>query len=102
MVKEVKSRLVHPRSKREMKIDAVIYEPFKAAIIQSLRGNKGKSFTELNDSVAGIIKKKLPGFMGSVSWYTISILRDLETKAIAESFTEKGKKKNRLVSGQSS
>jgi hypothetical protein len=92
------SSLTHPRSKRVMKIDAAIYEPFRAAIIQSLKGSKGKTFTELNDAVAGLIKKKMPGFTGSVSWYTISILRDLETRGIAESFTENGKKKNRLIS----
>ena len=90
------SRITHPRSKREMKIDAAIYEPFKAAIIQSLKGSKGKTYTELNDSVTGIIKKKIPGFTGSISWYTISVRLDLETKGMVETFIEKGKKLNRL------
>jgi hypothetical protein len=73
-----------------------VYDPFKAAILQSLKGSKGKAFTELTDDVVKIIKKKVPGFKGSIPWYTISILRDLETRGIAESFTEKGKKLNRL------
>jgi hypothetical protein len=96
MAKAVKSTLTHPASKREMKIDAAIYEPIKAAIIQSLKRSKGKTFTELTDDVVKIIKKKVPGFKGSIPWYTISVLRDLEKRGIAESFIENRKKLNRL------
>lgn len=91
-----KSTVVHPRTGREMKIDPVIYEPVKAAIIQSLKGHKGKPFTELTADVVGIVRKKMPAFKGSIPWYTISIRLDLETKGIVETFTEKGKKLNRL------
>lgn len=86
----------HPRTGTERKFDAAIYEPFKAAILQSLRGSKGKTFTELTDDVAKIIRKKLPGFKGSVPWYTISIRLDLESRGIVETVEEKGKKLNRL------
>lgn len=96
MTKVTTSKITHPKSKREMKIDAAIYEPFKAAILQSLKGSKGKTFSELNDSVTGIIKKKIPGFKGSVSWYTITVRLDLETRGMVETYTEKGKKLNRL------
>ena len=88
----------HHTSKREMKIDATIYEPFKAAIIQSLKGSKGKTFTELTDDVVKIIRKKMPAFRGTIPWYTISIRLDLETKGVVETFVEKGKKLNRLKS----
>ncbi len=96
-MKPGKSKLTHPRSKREMKIDTAIYEPFKAAILQCLKGSRGKIFAELSEDVTKIIRKKLPGFNKSISWYTITILRDLETKGIAETFIEKGKKLNRLT-----
>ncbi|MDZ4793397.1 MAG: hypothetical protein SGI83_03880 [Bacteroidota bacterium] len=48
-----------------------------------------------------IISKKIPvpiaiGINKSISWYTISIRPDLETRGIVETFTEKGKKLNRL------
>jgi len=79
-----------------MKIDSAIYDPFKAAILQSLKGNKGKTFTELSDDVVKIIRKKLPDFNKSIPWYTISIRLDLETKGIVATFTEKGKKMCRL------
>jgi hypothetical protein len=91
-----KTVITHPESKRETKIDSAIYEPFKGAIIQSLKGSKGKTFGELADDVAKIIRKKLFSFKGSIPWYTISILRDLETRGQVENFVEKGKKINRL------
>ena len=84
------------RTKREIKFDTAIYEPVKAAILQSLKGSKGKTFTELADDVVKIIRKKMPGFKGSIPWYTISILLDLETRGIVENYVEKGKKINKL------
>ena len=98
MAKSSKKKVIatHPKSKREMKIDTAIYEPFNAAILQSLKGSKGKTFTELTDAVVKIIKKKIPLFDKSIPWYTISILRDLESRAVVENYVEKGVKYNRL------
>ena len=98
MAKAVKNKTVitHPETKREMKFDSAIYEPVKAAILQSLKGSKGKTFTELTDDVVKIIRKKMPGFKRSIPWYTISTRLDLETRGIVETFVEKGKKLNRL------
>ncbi|TMI65645.1 MAG: hypothetical protein E6H07_06965 [Bacteroidetes bacterium] len=94
--KATKSTTTHPRTGREMKIDATVYEPIKAAILQSLKRSRGKTFTDLSDDVVKIIKKKMPEFKKSIPWYTISILLDLQTRGIVETFTEKGKKLNRL------
>lgn len=91
-----KSGTTHPRTGRQFSIDTAIYDPIKAAILQSLKGTKGKIFTELTDDVVKTIRKKIPGFTGSIPWYTISVRLDLETKGIVETFTEKGKKLNRL------
>jgi Family of unknown function (DUF6958) len=91
-----KTVITNPRTRREVKIDSSIYEPFKAAILQSLKGTKGKTFTELSDDVVKIIKKRFSEFNGSVPWYTISVLRDLETRGVVDNFVEKGKKMNRL------
>jgi hypothetical protein len=99
MAKKAPSQKVvvtHPGTGTERQFDAAIYEPVKAAILQSLKGSKGKTFTELSDDVVGIIKKKMPGFKRSIPWYTISIRLDLETRGIVETFMEKGKKMNRL------
>ena len=92
-----KITLTHPRTRRESNIDESIYNPFKAAILQSLKTGKGKTFTELTDDVVKIIRKKMPDFKKSIPWYTISILRDLETRGVVENFIEKGKKFNRLT-----
>lgn len=91
-----KTIVTHPQTGTERKFDSTIYELFKAAIIQSLKRSKGKTFTELTDDVVKIIKKQIPGFKKSIPWYTISIRLDLETRGIVETFTEKGKKLNRL------
>ena len=95
-VKPKKTVVTHPRTGTELKFDSAIYEPIKAAILQSLKGSKGKTWTELSDDVVKIIRKKMPGFKRSIPWYTISIRLDLETRGIVETFTEKGKKLNRL------
>ena len=99
MAKATSKKIIvtHPVTGTERKFDATIYEPVKAAILQSLKGSKGKTFTELTDDVVKIIKKQMPEFKGSIPWYTISIRLDLETKGIVETFVEKGKKLNRLA-----
>jgi hypothetical protein len=94
--KEKKVIVTHPRTGTERKFDPAIYEPVKAAILESLKSSKGKTFTELSDDVVKIIRKKMPGFKKSIPWYTISIRLDLETRGIVETFIEKGKRLNRL------
>ena len=99
MAKSAKSKKVvvtHPQTGTERKFDSAIYEPVKEAILLSLKGSKGKTFTELTDEVVKIIRKKMPGFKRSIPWYTISIRLDLETRGIVETFVEKGRKLNRL------
>jgi hypothetical protein len=91
-----KTVLTHPVTGTESKIDEAIYKPVKDAILQSLKGSKGKTFTDLTDDVVKIIRKKMPDFKRSIPWYTISVRLDLETRGIVETFVEKGKKLNRL------
>jgi hypothetical protein len=91
-----KVTLTHPHTGREYDIHESIYKPFKAAILQSLKTTQGKTFTKLTDDVVKTIRQKMPDFKKSIPWYTISILLDLETRGVVESFIEKGKKLNRL------
>src|ERR1043165_7178580 len=88
--------ITYPATGTERKFDAAIYEPIKAAIIKSLKGSKGKTFSELTEDVTEIIRKQLPDFKRSIPWYTISVKRDLETRSVIETFEWKGKKLNRL------
>jgi hypothetical protein len=94
--KSSKITLTHPRTGTQFEIDESIYKPFKTAIIQSLKTSKGKSFSDLTDDVVKTIRKKMPEFKKSIPWYTISILLDLQTRNVTETFVEKGKKLNRL------
>ncbi|HSU29497.1 MAG TPA: hypothetical protein VLJ68_14015 [Chitinophagaceae bacterium] len=95
--KPVKTTTTHPVTRRERKMDAAIYDAVKAAINKSLKGSKGKTFTALTNDVKATIRKTMPGFKGSVPWYTISVRLDMETRGLVETFTEKGKKMNRLA-----
>lgn len=88
--------VTHPTSGVERKFDVAIYEPIKAAILKSLKGSNGKTFSELTKDVIKTIKQTSPGFSKSIPWYTISIRLDLETRGVVETFIEKGKKLNRL------
>jgi hypothetical protein len=92
-----KTATVHPRTGTGLQVDTTIYTPFKAAILQSLKGSTGKTFTELTADVTALIRKKIPGFKKSIPWYTITIRLDLETKGLVETFTHKGEKLNRLT-----
>jgi hypothetical protein len=101
-VKKAKVTLTHPRTGTRFNIDSQIYKAVKAAILQSLKGSRGKTFTELADDVVKIIKKKIPapaaiGIKKSIAWYAIYIRLHLETEGIVETFTQKGRKLNRLA-----
>ena len=91
-----KITVTHPVTGTQRKFDSMIYEAVKAAILQSLKGSKGKTFSDLADDVVKIVCKKMPSFKGNIPWYTISIRLDLETRGIVETFTEKGIKMNKL------
>jgi|SRR5436189_3596989 len=97
-IKSVTKKVIvtHPRTGTEREFDEAVYTRFKSAIVQSLKKSNGKTFTELTDDVIEIFRKNKAGFKGSIPWYTISVLLDLQTRGITETFTENGKKLNRL------
>ena len=54
--------VTHPRTGTARNFDKAIYEPIREAILQSLKGSPGKTFTELANDVKKIIRKKIPDF----------------------------------------
>lgn len=91
-----KQECLNPRSGRAMMIDSDIYELFSKAIKEILQAKKQLSFSELVDHVHAHFQKKKIKFDRSVDWYAISVKNDLEARGIITTFTEKGKKFNRL------
>jgi len=43
-IKQKKMTITHPRTGSQFDIDATIYQPFKAAILKSLKGSKGNIY----------------------------------------------------------
>jgi hypothetical protein len=91
-----KVTVTHPVSGTERKFDETIYEPIRKAIMHTLKGSPGKTFSQLADDVRKYLREKNIPFKGSVPWYTISVRLDLETRGVVETFTEKGRKFSRL------
>ena len=92
-----KTVLVHPRTGRQMNIDANIYDLVSKAIYHELKKNKSMTWTELSNGVKECIASKKIEFPGSVEWYAISIRNDMETKGIIKTYKEKGKTMNALA-----
>ena len=82
MAKAAKIIVTYPSTGTERKFDVAIYEPFKSAILRSLKVGE-LTHKELHKAVLADFKRTKIKFEGSVEWYMESVKLDLEaTKAI--------------------
>jgi hypothetical protein len=91
-----KIECLNPHTGRKMKIDSTTYELFSKAIHHTLGRKKSLTYTEIATGVKKYLKEKEIVFKGSIEWYAITVKNDLEANGMIETFTEKGKKLNRL------
>lgn len=91
-----KIECLNPHTGRSMKIDAETYDLFSKTIYHTLKGKKGTSYTGIVDGIKKCFREKKITFKGSLEWYAITVKNDMEANAVIETFTEKGKKLNRL------
>jgi len=91
-----KVQMTNPRTGSKMNIDADTWILFNRAITDVLSGGKALTYTEITDGVKKFITKNKIPFKNSISWYTVSVKLDMETRGMIEAFTEKGKKLHRL------
>jgi hypothetical protein len=59
-----------------MKIAEDRYAPMAMAITDALEGGRSLPYADLLKSV----KQRLPGFPGSIGWYLVTVIRDMESQ----------------------
>jgi hypothetical protein len=79
------------------KIDKTIYDLISKAIVQSLQNGKLLSYTGIVESIEDQFKKQAIKFDGSISWYAVTVKKDMEARGIISLSTEKGRKLHRLA-----
>jgi hypothetical protein len=96
MKTEQRIQLLHPHGKYAPSVSADTYYLFEKAITEILQQKEQIAFYDLVEEIRKYFKKNKIKFEGAVDWFGISVKNHLEAKGLIESFTEKGKKLNRL------
>ena len=94
--KEERFQCLHPKGKHAPSISIDTYTLFEKAIIEILKQKQPIAFYELVEEIEKYFKKHKIKFVGAIDWFGISIKNHLEAIGIIESYTEKGRKLNRL------
>jgi hypothetical protein len=94
--KEERIQCLHPQGKHAPSISADTYYLFEKAIIEILKQKEPLAFYDLVEELKTYFKKNKIKFEGAVDWFGITVKNHLEATGVVETFTEKGKKLNRL------
>jgi hypothetical protein len=95
METEQRIQLLHPQGKHAPSISMDTYYLFEKAITKILQ-KEPLAFYDLVEEIKNYFKKNKIKFDGAVDWFGISVKNHLEATGVIETFTEKGKKLNRL------
>ena len=87
-----KVECLNANSGRTLKIDKGIYDVISKAIYHTLKKSPGITFSALTEGVHDCFKKQKTVFEGTVEWYTITVLRDMEARGNVLSEKVKGRK----------
>ncbi|HSF45057.1 MAG TPA: hypothetical protein VLA58_03575 [Chitinophagaceae bacterium] len=88
---------LNPNTGSSLKIDAGTYNVIHDAITSSLSTGHAITYTELVDRIRQYLKKKKIQFAGSISWYTVIVKHDMQSRGQLEVFTKQGKKLHKLA-----
>ena len=91
-----KIQCLHPQGKHAPAIAVDTFYLIEKAILESFKKKEYLSFTDLMKEVKKYFSKNKASFNGSVDWFGITVKNHLEATGIIETFTDKGKKMNRL------
>ena len=94
--KEQRIQLLHPQGKHAPSISLDTYSLFEKAIREILQQKEPLAFYDLIEEIKKYFKKNKIKFEGAVDWFGISVKNHLEARGIIETYTEKGKKLNKL------
>ena len=97
VARKEKVECLNPNTGGSMNIDRSTYELFAKAIYHTLKKEGAITYSKIVEGVKGCFREQQTAFKGSVSWYAVTVKNDMEARGVIESFTEKGKKLNRLV-----
>jgi hypothetical protein len=94
--KEQRIQCLHPQGKHAPSISVDTYHLFEKAILEILKKEQPLAFYDLVDHIKTYFKNNNVKFTGAIDWFGITVKNHLEATGIIESYTEKGKKLNRL------
>ena len=77
-------------------IDADTYALFSKAIFHLLKAGEALTFSDLTKGINNCFQEKKIKFTGSVSWYAITVKKDMEARGQLVVSSKNGKKLNRL------
>jgi hypothetical protein len=82
--KTKKVECLNPGTGGRMHIDKEVYELFSQAIRHTLQKEGALTFSKMVEGIHNCFAQQQTRFDGSVSWYAITVKKDMEARAVIE------------------